>query len=182
MAPIARLIIALALLAAAWTARAQEGPVTEDSVKAAFLYKFPGFVEWPANVLARSDQPVSIGVIGSDDVLGELNGIADARKPGRPLVVRRVRDARDLSNIHVLFIGARERSRAPELIRAAQAAGVLTVTEWEGALRLGSVINFVTTSDGRVRFEISLEPAEKSNLRLSSRLLAVAQQVHNTRP
>jgi hypothetical protein len=182
MAPVARLLAVLVLAAAASAANAQNGPVTEDSVKAAFLYKFPGFVEWPSNVLARSDEPVVIGVIGGDDVLGELNAIADARKGGRPLGVKRVKDARDLAGVHVLFIGARERARAGEMIRAAQTAGVLTVTEWEGALRMGSVINFVTTSDGRVRFEISLEPAEKSNLKLSSRLLAVAQQVHSTRP
>lgn len=182
MAPVARFLFALALLGAGLAARAQEGPVTEDSLKAAFLYKFPGFVEWPAAVLARSDEPVVIGVIGADEVQGELNAIAEARKGGRPLVVKRLRDASNLGGTHILFIGARERSRAAELIRAAQAAGVLTVTEWEGALRLGSVINFVTTPDGRVRFEISLEPAERSNLRLSSRLLAVAQQVHNTRP
>jgi hypothetical protein len=182
MAPVTRLLFVLALVAAACTARAQNVPVTEDSVKAAFLYKFPGFVEWPANVLARPDEPMVIGVIGGEDVLGELNAIADTRKAGRPLTVRRVKDARDLAGAHVLFIGARERPRAAELIRAAHAAGVLTVTEWEGALRMGSVINFVTTADGRVRFEISLEPAEKSNLKLSSRLLAVAQQVHSTRP
>lgn len=182
MAPVARLLFVLALLAAAASARAQEPAVTEDSVKAAYLYKFPGFVEWPANVLARPDEPVVIGVIGGDDVQVELSALAEARRPGRPLVVRRLREARDLSGIHVLFIGSRERARAPELIRAAQAAGVLTVTEWEGALRQGSVINFVTTTDGRVRFEISLQPAERSNLKLSSRLLAVAQQVHSTRP
>lgn len=182
MAPVARLLVAFVLLAAAWTARAQDAPVTEDSVKAAFLYKFPGFVDWPPHVLTRHDEPVVIGVVGGEDVLTELNAIADARKSSRPLTVRRVRDARELTGMHVLFIGSRERARAADLIRAANAAGVLTVTEWEGALRMGSVINFVTTSDGRVRFEISLEPAEKNNLKLSSRLLAVAQQVHSTRP
>jgi hypothetical protein len=176
-----RLVLVLALLAAALQARAQQG-VTEESVKAAFLYKFPGFVDWPQGVLARPEEPMVIGVIGAEEVHGELVAIADARKPGRPLVVKRVRDASSLAGVHMLFIGSRERARAAELLKAAQAAAVLTVTEWEGALRQGSVINFVTTGDGRVRFEISLEPAEKSNLRLSSRLLAVAQQVHSTRP
>jgi YfiR/HmsC-like len=182
MAPVARLLVAMVTLAAAWTAHAQDGPVTEDSVKAAFLYKFPGFVEWPPSVLARADEPLVIAVAGSEDVLTELNAIAETRKAGRPLTVKRVKEARDVAGAHVLFIGSRERARVTELIRAAHAAGALTVTEWEGALRQGSVINFVTTSDGRVRFEISLEPAEKSNLKLSSRLLAVAQQVHSTRP
>jgi len=183
MASLARILaIALALLAAGPVALAQVAPVTEESVKAAFLYKFPGFIEWPSHVLARPEDPIVIGVIGGDDVHAELVAIADQRKPGRPLVVKRVRDAAGLPGVHVLFIGSRERSRATELLRAAQQSGTLTVTEWDGALRQGSVINFVTTDDGRVRFEISLEPAERSNLRLSSRLLAVAQQVHTTRP
>jgi YfiR/HmsC-like len=182
VAPVVRLLALLALLAGALPVYAQDAPVTEDSVKAAFLYKFPAFVEWPANVLARDDEPVVIGVAGAADVLAELNSIAGARKTGRPLVARAVRDASSLAGVHVLFIGARERARSPDLIRAAQQAGVLVVTEWTGALRQGSVINFLTTPEGRVRFEIDLEPAEKSGLRLSSRLLAVAAQVYNVRP
>jgi len=174
--------IALGLALALVPAWGQDAPVTEESVKAAFLYKFPGFVEWPAPALERPDDPVVVGVIGGNDVFAELSLISQTRKGGRPLVVRRVFDTSGFAGLHMLFIGARERGRALELIRAAQHQGVLTVTEWEGALRLGSVINFVTSADGRVRFEISLEPAEKSKLRLSSRLLAVAQQVHNTRP
>jgi hypothetical protein len=171
----------LFVLAVLVPAHAQDAAVTEESVKAAFLYKFPGFVEWPAPHLERAEDPVIVGVAGGADVFVELSLIAQGRKSGRPLQLRRVQDPSNVAGLHMLFIGARERARAPELIRSAQQQGVLTVTEWEGALRLGSVINFVTT-DGRVRFEISLEPAERSKLRLSSRLLAVAQQVHSTRP
>lgn len=177
-----RAFLALGLALAFVPAWGQDAAVTEESVKAAFLYKFPGFVEWPAPALERPDEPVVVGVIGGNDVFIELGLIAQARKGGRPVTVRRVFDTSGIAGLHMLFIGARERGRASELIRAAQQQGVLTVTEWDGALRLGSVINFVTSSDGRVRFEISLEPAEKSKLRLSSRLLAVAQQVHSTRP
>lgn len=183
MASLARLLLGLALLAAFVPARAalEESAVTEESVKAAYLYKFPAYIEWPAPTLAAPDEPVVIGTIGADDVAAELLQIAAARKHGRPLVVRKLRDAGSLNGVHILFIGARERGRAAELIRVAHATNVLTVTEWEGALRQGSIINFVN-SEGRVRFEVSLEPAEKSRLRLSSRLLAVAQQVFNTRP
>jgi len=177
-----RVFLALCFTLALAPAWGQDAPVTEESVKAAFLFKFPGFVEWPAPALERPDDPVVVGVVGGNDVLVELSLIAQARKAGRPVVVRRVQDSSTLAGLHMLFIGARERGRAAELIRAAQQQGVLTVTDWDGALRLGSVINFVTSNDGRVRFEISLEPAERSRLRLSSRLLAVAQQVHNTRP
>jgi hypothetical protein len=183
MAPLILRLAALALVlaTACVPVRAQNGPITEESIKAAYLYKFPGFVDWPSPALERGDEPVAIGVYGADDVGAELLALSAARKGGRPLIVKNVRNTEGLKDIHVLYIGAKERARAPEMIRAAQREGVLTVTDWEGGLRTGSVINFVTT-EGRVRFEISLEPAEKSRLRLSSRLLAVAQQVHSVRP
>jgi hypothetical protein len=182
VAPVVPLLLAVAFVAAVLPARAQDAAVTEESVKAAFLYKFPSFVEWPDNRLAREDEPVVIGVIGGPEVLAELGAIAQSRKTGRPLIALAVRDSAPLPRVHVLFIGSREKARAPELIRAAQQAGALVVTEWDGALRVGSIINFVTTPEGRVRFDIAVEPAEKSRLRLSSRLLAVAQHVHNPRP
>jgi hypothetical protein len=76
----------------------------------------------------------------------------------------------------VLFIGRAEQGRTRQLTQAAQPMGILTVSESDGALDQGSVVNFVT-ADRRVRFEISLDAAEKSRLKLSSRLLAVASQV-----
>lgn len=182
LAPVTHILCAIALLSAALPAFAHDSAVTEDSVKAAFLYKFPGFIEWPANVLAKPEDPVVIGVAGANDVLNELRSIAESRKSGRPLVARVIRDDASLAGVHVLFISTRERARAPELIRAAQLEGALAVTEWSGALNSGSMINFVLTPEGRVRFEISLGPADKSGLRLSSRLLAVAQQVLPARP
>jgi hypothetical protein len=162
----------------AWTARADEDAATlEDRVKAAYLYKFAGFVEWPAKSFTRPDTPVTIAVLGADPVVMELNqAVAGRTVNDRPLAVRRLRTGDSLAGVHILFVGKSESARLTQLAQATQPRSILTVTESDGALEQGSVINFVR-ADRRVRFEISVESAEKSGLRLSSRLLAVAQDV-----
>jgi hypothetical protein len=161
-----------------WTAQAEEDTATlEDRVKAAYLYKFAGFVEWPAKSFVRPDTPVTIAVIGADPVVMELNQAVVGRTVNdRPITVKRLRAGESLAGVHVLFIGKAESGRLNQLAQAAQSRSILTVTDSEGALAQGSMINFVV-ADRRVRFEVALDSAEKSGLRLSSRLLAVAHDV-----
>ena len=154
----------------------------EQRIKAAFLYKFAGYVDWPAASFARSDTPFTIAVVGADPLAAELSqAVAGRTVNDRPVAVRRLKPGESLDGVHILFVGKGENARLAQLVKTAQTRSVLTVTESEGALAHGSVINFVL-DDRRVRFEISLDSAEKSKLRLSSRLLAVAQQVHTGTP
>jgi len=156
---------------------AQQPPdARESAVKAAFLYRFAGFVEWPSGVLGRGDDPLVIGVWGNDAVAADLEQLAAVRtQEGRPVVVRRLREGDPLAGVHVLMLGATRDQRLREL--AASATGpVLVVTEQEHGLRLGGVLNFVT-EEGRVRFAASIPAAEARGLRLSARLLALAQSV-----
>jgi hypothetical protein len=148
----------------------------EHRVKAAYLYRFTEFVTWPEASLARPDAPLVITVVGREAVAEELRAIALGRSvDGHPLELRRGSDPDALRSSHMIFFADMDRTRLRELIRSAPRTAVI-VTETEGALTLGSIINFVVV-EGRVRFEISLEAAEKRNLRLSSRLLAVAHAV-----
>src|SRR5687767_10799088 len=108
-----RVLLALLLVALQWQGAAWaqgQAVVRESAVKAAFLSKFGGFVEWPAGVLARPEEPLVIGVAGNDAVAADLEQIAASQAPGaRPLVLRRVRDDGGAAGLHVLFIGeARE--------------------------------------------------------------------------
>jgi hypothetical protein len=170
-----RLLLAAAAFAAAASAHAQrEAP--EASVKAAFLYKFANYVEWPANAFASPSAPLVIGVAGADEVAADLERIAPGRSIGaHPVTVRRVHDRESLRGVHILFVSRNDASAAA-LIRGARDQGVLTVTEGDGGLESGSAINFVTAGD-RVGFEVSLDAAEKSGHRISSRMLAVARRV-----
>ncbi len=175
----------LGLLAALWLAPlwlcgaawAQAVPVQRESaVKAAFLYKFGAFVEWPTGAFQRPDAPFVIGVAGDEAVAADLEQLVAGRNlDGRPVLTRRVgTEAGALAGLHVLFVGQRS-ERLRELLAAA-AGPVLVVTDRDAGLRLGSVINF-SSEGGRMRFSVSLGAAEARSLRLSARLLAVAQDV-----
>jgi hypothetical protein len=148
-------------------------------VKAAFLFRFLSFVEWPALAFSRPDDPIVIGVMAADEVLAELKGIVPGRTTqNRPVAVRLLKPGEPAPGLHVVFVG---RSATSQIPRLAELSGVLLVSESEGALELGSMINFLRV-DGRVRFEAAPDQAERRGLRLSSRLLTVAQYVRPARP
>lgn len=175
--PPRRLLLAavLASLAvAAGPAGAQNTAASESAVKAAFLYKFGGFVDWPAGAFSRPDEPFVIGVAGDDAVFGALEGLATGRTvQGRPLAVRRVREPQ--AGLHILYLGNMREARLREFLPG-PAAPVLVVTSQEDGLRLGAAINFAEDR-GRVRFSASPPHASARGLRLSARLLDVAQSV-----
>jgi hypothetical protein len=164
--------VALSLCLPAWA----QG-VSETSLKAAFVYKFASYVEWPAESFPSPDSPFVIGVLGADDIAAELEGLVHGRSVGnRPAIVRRMKDGEPLTGLHMLFIGRRDAGKVPALSRAARALSVLVVSDAERGLEAGSVINLVV-ADERVGFEVSIEAAERSGLRLSSRMLGVARRV-----
>ena len=173
-ARLARALWTWGLVTLACLAHAQGA--SEATVKAAFLYKFAGYVEWPAAAFPQPDTPLVIGVMGADEVSSELEKIAVGRQVNnRRITPRRVRAGEALRGLHILFVGRAEPSLRATLAAAGQ-LGVLTVTEGPGGLEAGSAISFVTVED-RVGFEVSVEAAERSGLHISSRMLAVARRV-----
>lgn len=151
--------------------------IPPERVKAAFLYKFAAYVEWPAHAFPQPESPIVIGVAGADAIAAELEQAIPGRKVGgRPIAVRRLgRDEAANADCHILFIGSGEKSAA-EILTRAQGHPVLTVTDAEAAHPKGSIINFLA-AEGRVRFDISRESAERNGLQLRSQLLKVARQV-----
>ena len=148
---------------------------SEAGVKAAFLYKFAAYVDWPATAYASPEAPFVIGVMGADDVAAELERIVPGRTiHGRPAMVRRLKAGDPVSGSQLLFIGKAVDNPAP-LLRGLP-NGTLTVTDSEQGLAMGSAVNFVV-ADERVGFEVSLEAADRSGVTISSRMLNVARQV-----
>ena len=149
----------------------------EIRIKAAFLYRFGDFVEWPQGAFARPDGAFVIGVLGAEDIAAELERVvADRKIQGRPVMVKRLRRGEPVAGMHMLFLGESESARSGEVLAAARGHPVLTVTEGANGLRSGSVINFVAV-DEKVRFDVALAAAERSQLKISSRLLGVARKV-----
>lgn len=150
---------------------------SEQSVKAAYLYRFAAYVEWPEETFAEPGTPLTIGVYGAQSLVDELREITAARKVhGRDIAVRRIGDNQSLDGVHILFASEANGEQLDRLAAEASAHSTLMVTDVGNALDRGSVINFRAV-DQRIRFEVSLEAADASRLRLSSRLLAVAEHV-----
>ncbi len=179
----ATLAVILALLVG-WSAALNGQPVrsaAEQSIKAAYLYKFANYVEWPATVFAAESVPLTIGVFGADSLAAEVGEITAGRTVnGRRIEVRTIAAPSELSGVHILFVSAASDNDLPALADAATVHSVLVVTESEVGLKRGSVINF-RLIDQRIRFDVSLDSADRNRLRLSSRLLAVAEKVRSRR-
>ena len=171
------LIALLFLIAAPWTIA--QAPAAETRIKAAFLYKFAEYVEWPANAFATAASPLVIGVIDADLLAAELaSAVAQRQVAGRSVKVRRIPSGETVDDgFHVLFVGAAGgAARRAQVLAQAGAHPVLTVTDDGAKHPGGSIINFVA-DDNRVRFDISREHAEKNGLQLGSQLLRVARKV-----
>lgn len=179
------LFLATALSLAPFVARVRADVSPEDlelQVKAAYLYKFAGYVEWPTSALASDRSPIVFGVMGDDPLAENLEDLIKHRgEDARPVVVLRLKPFEPMPDVQVLFIGRSESDHLGPLIRIAREKPVLVVTDTQGALALGSMINFETV-EGRVRFEVGLASAQKCGLTMSSRLLAVAQTVEKSLP
>jgi hypothetical protein len=165
----------LLLLAFAGPAFAQEPAPLEYDLKAAFLYNFVKFVEWPPDAFAGPRSPLTICVYGQDPFGDSLDGVVRGETLGeRGLLVQRPEGLDDLRDCRVLFVSRSERQRLPEILSRVEGAPVLTVGETDGFLRAGGMIDFVL-EDNKVRFLINQDAAERSRLRISSKLLRLAK-------
>jgi hypothetical protein len=148
----------------------------EAATKADYLWKFLGYVEWPAGTYASPDTPHVVAVLRADDVLAELERLAAGRgaAPGnRRVVVRKVLADDPLAGVHLLHVGRGARPPDPALLRLRP---VLVVTDSPAGMPDYAALNFVTV-DRRVRFEAAPVAAERVGLKLSARLLAVTARV-----
>jgi hypothetical protein len=150
----------------------------QTQIMAASLFRFLAYVEWPPEALP-SGAPFVIGVIGADGIADELTAVVAARTvDDRAVRVRRLNPGEPRDGLHALFIGA---AGTGLLHRRGKRPPVLIVTDSEGALDHGSMINFRIVDD-RVRFEVALEPLEEAGLKVSSRMLGVALHVRKIPP
>jgi hypothetical protein len=145
-----------------------------DAVKAAYLFRFSQYVEWPGKA---DTSPFVIGVSGAEDVAVHLERLLRGMTiDGRPAAVRRVTRVEELDGVHILYIGARAFGRTRTLRTRAIELPILIVTDDRNGLDGGGVINFIEVNRS-LRFEISLNAADRSGLKINSALLSVAARV-----
>jgi hypothetical protein len=163
----------LLLLAGSPMSRAQV--IDEYRVKAAFLYNFAKFVEWPASSFKNAADPIIICVLGNpfgDRLENTVNG---KEIEGRRLIVRQISDISEAAGCHILFV-ATGKKRVTDLLGSVKASPVLTIGESGNFAEAGGVIGFKLES-GKVRLQINVYAAERAHLRVSSKLLGLAEIV-----
>ena len=175
LSPAVLLLLFLALgRGAAW---AEAPSASEYEVKAAFLYNFAKFVEWPPTAFADQSSALVIGVLGDDPFGVDLDrAVEDKTVNGRALVVRRFKRLEEVTTCHILFVSASESGRLAHVLELLRTSSVLTVDEDDQFVHLGGIINF-TIRDNKVHFVINAEAAQQAGLKISSKLLKVADTV-----
>jgi hypothetical protein len=172
---LARVALGAALLAAPLSAQAPRA--SEYQIKAAFLFNFAQFVEWPASAFSTLDAPLIIGILGADPFGAALDEIVRGERiADRALVVRRYEQVADATEAHILFVGRSEEEALPAILLELRNRQILTVGEVEGFAQRGGMIGFVS-ADNRIRLNVNLSASEDSDLTISSRLLRAAEIV-----
>ena len=163
--------VCLALAGSGWL---RADAAKEYEVKAAFLYNFTKFVEWPASRFADANSPIVVAVLGRNPFGEALEKIVQGRKVnGHAIVVTTVESTADLAQAHVVFVAAGEE---PRIDPEQTAAGLLTVGETEAFAARGGMIVFRMHQD-KVRFEINVDAAERHRLKISAQLQKLATAV-----
>jgi len=196
-------VLALTLLVAPIVpkARAESTSSREYQIKAAFLYNFIKFVDWPEEKMADSNEPITIGIIGSEDFIKAFEPIIHKKVKNRSISIkyfkgyekleRTQEDDRQwnqkmeaLKTCHVLMFCSCDSVRIKDLsqiIKALKGSPVLTVGETDGFLEFGGIINFLM-EDKKVRFEINNAAAKEAKLKIRSKLLRLAKRVIPEKP
>ncbi len=159
---------------------AQEMPVfkpTEYQIKAAFLYQFAKFVQWPDKVFADSSKQIVIGILGQDPFRDDLdNTVRGKYIHGRQIEIERYDRLDNINNCQILFISDSETKNLAMIFSKLRHASILTVGDTENFSREGGIINFIRKAN-KIHFEINVDAAQAAGLKLSSKLLNLAKIV-----
>ncbi len=188
-------VLMLTLFAATTAVKAQteSAQSLEYQIKAAFLYNFIKFVEWPGEKTADSNEPIIIGIIGKDPFGSAFDPIKNDIVKDKKVVIKRFTGLEELKNsgeenkskphpqvetikkCHLLFICNSENKKLKETINLVRNYSVLTVADTQGFLESGGIINFVM-EEKKVRFEINITAAKRAKLKIRSQLLKLAKR------
>src|SRR4030042_1854532 len=150
----------------------------EYLIKAAFLYNFIKFVDWPSESFKNGAATINLCVLG-DDPFGEaLDTIRDKIVKGRRLVIKRVRRVEQIEGAHLLFISTSEKGRVKQILKSLADTPVLTISEMEGFGQKGGITIFIAV-DKNISLKINSEKAQQHKLKISSQLLKLARIVRS---
>jgi hypothetical protein len=153
----------------------------EYQIKAAFLFNFAQFVDWPSAVFANTNAPFSIGILGDDPFGGALDETIQGETiNNHKIIVVRSQQVEDLKNCQIIFVGKSEKKHVAEILSELDSRPILTVSEIDGFAERGGEINFFLAGT-KVRFEINPAVAQNDGLKISSQLLSLGKIVESTK-
>lgn len=159
------------------SAPAEEDPTTgEYEVKAAFLYNFAKFIEWPAGSFADDRSPLTICVLGDAPFGKGFDAIRSKTISNRSVSIRKIADGAAAGGCHLLFISASEQDHLDALLGSLGAHSIVTVSDITKFAPAGGMIAFVTV-ENKIRFEINIRSAKRAGITIGSQLLKLAKTV-----
>lgn len=162
------------LLAMAWLPLNAAAFMAEEyAIKAAFLYNFAKFIEWPPTAFAADSDPLRICVVGDNPFGAALTNLRDKRVGQREVEVQEAPAGGEARDCHIAFISRSEQPRLKSLLRTLSNRPVLTVSDIEGFAQAGGVIGLIE-AEQQIRFAINTAAARRAHLQLSSQLLKLA--------
>jgi hypothetical protein len=148
----------------------------EYKVKAAFIYKFINFIEWPDHAWERSEDTIVIGVFGENPIFEALNANSQKKIKGRQIKIEHIKNLQDLKNSHIVFIGKAGTLDLKSILDHLKKGNVLTISDTKEFAQMGGMINFYLEK-GKTRFEMNPEAANEAELKISSHILRLAKIV-----
>ena len=150
----------------------------EYKLKAAFLYNFTRFVEWPENAFSSTTSPVIIGIIGEDPFGAFIDELVSNEKIGnRSIIIRRFKGVTDIANCHILYICYQQTEKIAAVLSTASNKGILTIADAPPFTRMGGMVQFYTDKN-KIRMQINNGAAKRAGLNISTKLLSVAKVVN----
>jgi YfiR/HmsC-like len=176
----ARMSVVVAIFAVVWNGSVAAQSVSGSALKAAFLYNFAKFADWPADILAPG-QRLSLCVLGDNAVADALEQTIKAHSTeSHELTVQMVGADWPIRSCHLLYVGGLDVKGAMQLIDALKGAPIFTVSDCDRFAELGGVAQLILEKD-RMRFAINVAAAQRARLQLSSKLLSLAKIVKDER-
>lgn len=173
---IAWLLSLMMLIGVSSTLNAEPPAAPEYLIKAAFLYNFTKFVEWPPEAFKDGVSPINLCILGTDPFGKALRSISDKTVKGRKLNIKYPTRVEEITGCHVLFIGASERENLRQIMSFLKGSAILTVSDTEKFAERGGIINFIMV-ENKIKFEINPDAAQQCGLKISSQLLRLARIV-----
>lgn len=148
----------------------------ENRVKAAYVYNFTKFIDWPSDGSSGKGEPLRICIVGSDSLRTLLGELHNREVKGRALTVVRIKDLNALEACNMVYISRSEERQFSLILQHLQGAPVLTVSDIPQFARKGGMIGFVTENE-RVKIEVNQRSIRQAGLKVSAKLLEVARVI-----